>query len=162
MGKTVVKSEPTLYEQDFYAWLMDQANKLRAHSHNEVDWDNLAEEVESVGRSQKREIRSRLQKLIHHLLKWQFQPGRRSESWRITIGEQRTFIPGIVEDSPSLRSFPASIFAKTYLDGRRDAIIETGFQSSVIPIEPPFTLDQALDYRFLPGEPLKNSDVFLD
>jgi hypothetical protein len=162
MGKALKKTEDTLYERDFYAWLNDQAAKLRARSHNEIDWDNLAEEVESVGRSQRREIRSRLERLIHHLLKWQFQPGRRSESWRITIGEQRTFIPGMIEDSPSLKSFPAEIFAKAYAAGRRDAINETGLQEQVLPTEAPFTIEQALDGHFWPGPSLEPWQVLRD
>lgn len=162
MGKAVEKPANTLYERDFHAWLQDQAEKLRARSHNDIDWDNLAEEIESVGGSQRREIRSRLERLIQHLLKWQFQPGRRSESWRITIGEQRTFIPGIIEDSPSLRSFPAEIFAKAYATGRRDAIDETGVVASVFPTEPPFTLEQALDRRFFPGERFEPWEVWRD
>ena len=88
MGKPLKKPAETadsLYETDFNAWLQDQAAKLRDRSHNDLDWENLAEEIESVGRSQKNEIRRRLQVLVLHLLKWQFQPGRRSESWRITI-----------------------------------------------------------------------------
>lgn len=156
------KSAPSLYERDFYAWLNDQAEKLRARSHNQLDWDNLAEEIESVGRNQKREVRSRLERLIHHLLKWQFQPGRRSESWRITIGEQRTFIPGIVEDSPSLKKFPAEIFDKAYAAGRRDALAETGLLPKFLPVEPPFTVQQALDHGFWPGDPVAPHDVFLD
>lgn len=162
MSKPHRVTEDTLYERDFYAWLTDQAARLRGRSHNELDWDNLAEEIESVGRSQKREIRSRLEKLIHHLLKWQFQPGRRSESWRTTISEQRTFIPGIIDDSPSLKAFPAEIFAKAYMAGRSAAVDETGLQAKVFPAEPPFTLKQALDRKFLPGEPFAPWDVLRD
>jgi hypothetical protein len=96
------KPEPTLYERDFFAWTLDQAEKLRARARNEVDWENGAEEIESVGRSQRSEIESRLALLILHLLKWQFQPGRRSERWRISISEQRIWIPNIIKASPSL------------------------------------------------------------
>lgn len=162
MGKSAVRSSPPPYEGDFYAWLNDQAAKLRDRSHDELDWDNLAEEIESVGRSQKREIRSRLEKLLHHLLKWQFQPGRRSESWRITISEQRTFIPGIIDDSPSLRAFPAEIFMKAYAAGRQGAIDETGLLPAVFPAEPPFTLTQAMDSTFMPGEPFAPWNVLRD
>ncbi|MBX3567372.1 MAG: DUF29 domain-containing protein [Rhizobiaceae bacterium] len=162
MGRSAVKPAPPLYERDFHAWLNDQAAKLRDRSHNELDWDNLAEEIESVGRSQKREVRSRLERLIHHLLKWQFQPGRRSESWRITISEQRTFIPGIIDDSPSLKTFPAEVFAQAYAAGRHAAIDETGLQAGVFPAEPPFTLQEALDSKFLPGEPFAPWDILRD
>jgi hypothetical protein len=162
MGKALEKHQDSLYERDFYAWLNDQAAKLRARSHNDIDWDNLAEEIESVGRSQKRELRSRLERLIQHLLKWQFQPGRRSESWRITIGEQRTFIPGIIDDSPSLKSFPADIFAEAFAAGRRAAIDETGLQAKSFPKEAPFTIDQALDPWFFPGVAFQPWEVLRD
>ena len=162
MAHPLKRPDETLYERDFYAWLNEQAERLRSRSHNDIDWSNLAEEIESLGKSQKREIRSRLEKLVQHLLKWQFQPGRRSESWRITISEQRTFIPGIIDDSPSLKTFPAEIFAKSYAAGRRAAIDETGLIASVFPTDPPFTVEQALDLKFLPGEPFAPWQVLLD
>ena len=162
MGKPQHKTDDSLYERDFFAWLQDQASKLRARSHNDIDWDNLAEEIESVGRNQKKEIQSRLELLIHHLLKWQFQPGRRSESWRITIGEQRTFIPGIIEDSPSLANYPSEIFEKAYLAGRRKAIAETGLSAKFFPSNPPFSVSQALDDLFLPGESFEHWAIIRD
>lgn len=162
MGKALEKPSDSLYERDFHAWLNDQAAKLRERSHNDIDWDNLAEEVESVGRSQKREIRSRMGRLVHHLLKWQFQPGRRSESWRATISEQRVFIKGIIEDSPSLKRFPAEIFLREFDVGRREAIGETGMPASAFPDRPPFTVEQALDSSFLPGEPFEQWMIIRD
>jgi hypothetical protein len=163
MGKPLTKPDESLYERDFYAWLQDQAEKLRARAHNEIDWENLAEEIESVGRSQRRELKSRLALLIHRLLKWQFQPGRRSENWRISIGEQRmTWIPGIIEESPSLKSYPAEIFADAYAEGRRQAIVETGLSARTFPVEPPFTLADALNPKFWPGEPFELYDILRD
>ncbi|MDW6024630.1 DUF29 domain-containing protein [Mesorhizobium sp. BAC0120] len=162
MGKLLEKPKDSLYERDFYAWLQDQAAKLRARSHNDVDWENLAEEVESLGRSEKKEIRTRLALLIHHLLKWQFQPGRRSESWRITISEQRLWIPESIEDSPSLKGYPEEIFEKAYAEGRRQAIKETGVPAEVIPPEPPFSVADALDGHFWPGETFQPYDILRD
>ena len=85
MAKPQPKIEDSLYERDFYAWTQDQAVKLRARAHNDIDWENVAEEIESVGRSDKKEIRRRLGVLVQHLLKWQFQPEMRSHSWQSTI-----------------------------------------------------------------------------
>jgi len=161
MGKHE-KLDLPLYEKDFAAWIKDQAAKLRKRAHNEIDWENVAEEIESLGRSERREIQRRLELLIHHLLKWQFQPGRRSESWRITIGEQRTWIPGIIKDSPSLKSYPKKVFKDAYAEGRRQAVNETGLAPSVFPTEPPFSVLQALDRKFWPGEPFQPYDVLLD
>jgi hypothetical protein len=162
MGKVLHKPPGSPYEQDFHRWLEDQAAKLRGRSHNELDWENLAEEIESVGRSQKREVRSRLERLIQHLLKWQVKPGRRSESWRITISEQRTFIEGLLKDSPSLRKFPAEILADAYGAGRQEAIDETGMLASAFPTECPYSLEQVLDRRFLPGKPIEDWAVLRD
>ncbi len=152
----------SLYESDFHAWLKDQATKLRDRSHNDLDWENLAEEIESVGRSERHQIRSRLEILILHLLKWQFQPGRRSESWRITISEQRVWISDIIEMSPSLKRFPAQVFKEVYRRGRQRAVDETGMLPSVFPADAPFTIAQALDPKFLPGEPFAPWDVVRD
>lgn len=151
-----------LYERDFYAWLQDQAVKLRMRSPNDIDWQNLAEEIESVGRSERKEIRTRLALLIQHLLKWQFQPGRRSESWRITISEQRLWIPSSIEDSPSLKRYPQDVFEVAYADGRRQAIDETGLTAKVFPADPPFSVTEALDGRFWPGEPFEPFEVLRD
>ncbi len=162
MGKTLAKTQDTLYERDFHAWLMEQAAVLRARSSEGIDWDNLAEEVESVARSEKREIRDRLENLIRHLLKWQFQPGRRAESWRIKIGEERTFLSGLVETSPSLSEFVSEAYPEEYRGGRRLALDDIGVRGDAIPETPPFDLDQALNDRFLPGEPFAPWDVIRD
>src|SRR5262245_40379988 len=151
-----------LYEEDFYAWIQDQAAKLRSRAHAEIDWENLAEEIESLGRSERREIQRRLELLIRDLLKWQFQPGRRSESWRIAIGEQRTWIAGIIRYSPSLKLYPKKVFKDAYADGRRQATSEIGLSPNVLPATPPFSVSKALDNKFWPGEPFQLYDVLLD
>jgi predicted YcjX-like family ATPase len=161
MGKHE-KLDLPLYEKDFAAWIKDQAAKLRRRAHNEIDWENVAEEIESLGRSERREIQRRLELLIHHLLEWQFQPGRRSESWRVTIGEQRRWVPGIIKESPSLKSHPKKVFKEAYAEGRRQAINETGLSPKFFPTEPPFTVSQALDDEFWPGEPFQLYDVLRD
>src|SRR5262245_1130692 len=91
------------YERDFYRWTQRQAALLRTQDSGELDWKNIAEEIESLGKRDRRELGSRLRVLMIHLLKWQFQPTKRSESWSSTIGTQREEIRLIIEDSPSLR-----------------------------------------------------------
>jgi hypothetical protein len=162
MAKPLTEPDPSLYERDFYAWLQDQAEKLRARSHDALDWDNLAEEIECVGRSEKRELENRLGVLVHQLLKWQFQPGRRSESWRISIGEQRIWIPGIIKSSPSLKPYLVEVFADAYEDGRRQAINETGLSAQTFPLEPPFSVAEALSPKFWPGEAFELYDILRD
>lgn len=153
MGKALERQADTLYEQDFYAWLNDQASKLRARSHNDIDWDNLAEEVEDVGRNQKHQLRKRLGVLLMHLLKWEFQPGRRSHSWQSTISEQRAHIAGLIEISPSLVRLPDESMDWSYEWARRHAISETGLPDATFPKSSPYSAAQALDYAFMPGPP---------
>ena len=93
----------TLYDTDFVAWAYEQAELLRAGDLAVIDAFNIAEEIEGVARNEKREVRSRLEVLLAHLLKWKFQPGHRGQSWELTIREQRERIEDVLEDSPSLR-----------------------------------------------------------
>ena len=149
----VVRNEAYLYEDDFYLWTKEQARLLREHRFDQLDLDNLADEVESVGRSEKREIRNRLTVLLTHLLKWKYQPGHRTPSWRHTVRHQRAELKAVVEDSPSLARYPSEIFAQAYGASRLRASEDTGIDFTLFPEMPPFTVDQALDDAFLPKEP---------
>lgn len=153
MANPKLKSEPTLYERDFFTWTQEQAEKLRSRAHNEVDWENVAEEIDSVGRSQKSEIRTRLAVLIQHLLKWQFQPERRGESWLSTIAEQRLRIEGEVQDSPSLKRFSEEALDWSYRWAVRHAAREMNVDPRSLPERPPYSAAEALDESFLPGPP---------
>lgn len=151
----------TPYEADFVQWCAEQGSLLREGRLSELDRENLAEEIESLGRRDKREIRSRMEVLITHLLKWEFQPGR-CHSWQASISEQRTWIDGIIKDSPSLRRYPAQIFEEAYKGALPVAVRETGMTKAYFPSEPPFTSKQALDGRFWPGGPLSMDDFLRD
>ncbi len=96
--------ERVLYQKDYYGWLQENAQLIRERKFSEVDADNLIEELESMGKSEKRELSSRLTVLLMHLMKWQYQAVRRSTSWRNTIAVQRIDIQDLLEDSPSLRT----------------------------------------------------------
>ncbi|CAO3406594.1 DUF29 domain-containing protein [Azospirillum largimobile] len=140
------------YDEDFYAWTQAQAQELRragAERNNApVDWENVAEEIESMGRSQKSEIDSRLGVLLVHLLKWMFCPDLRERcerGWRLTVREQRKKLLKDIKDSPSLRPYIADVFAEVYSDARLRAAVEADVPDGHFPVEPPFTLDQALD-----------------
>ncbi len=91
------------YEKDFYSWLMINAEWLREGKFTKIDAENIAEELEAMGRSEKRELTSRLTVLLTHLLKWKYQAVRRSRSWKNTLFTQRMDINELLEDSPSLR-----------------------------------------------------------
>ncbi len=162
MNKVSLKSRSTPIESDFALWSAEQGALLREGRFDRLDRDNLAEEIESLGRSERREIGSRLELLVLHLLKWQYQPGRRSESWRISISEQRIAIDEVIRTSPSLKRYPEETFGQAYERGRQRAIDETGMLESAFPYDPPFSVAQALDSRFLPGEPFAPWDVIRD
>lgn len=137
-----------LYNEDFTLWTEQQAALLRRRAAGELvndadlDWQNIAEEIESVGGNTRRELRSRLVKLLHHLLKWHYQPGHRSRSWRSTIRTQRQEIEDLLADNPSLRSKLSELFLVAYPRARTDALDETGLLD--LPQTSPFTIEQTL------------------
>ena len=139
------------YEADFHAWALAQADAIRRRSANEMDWDNIAEEVESLGRSQRSALRSHLTILLLHLLKWERQPERRSHSWRLSIVNARSLIPIIVEDSPSLRPELPALFAQAYGRALHQAANDMNIRVRDLPADAPFTLDQALNTRWPDG-----------
>ena len=150
---TKVATSNDLYAADFFAWTQRQAKLLRERRWDDLDLENLVEEVESVGRSDKREIRSRLVVLLAHLLKWKVQPGARSNSWSATIREQRREIARVVEDSPSLQRYPAEHVYDEYNGALLLASKETGIALDLFPETCPFSVAQVLDPDFMPWEP---------
>jgi Domain of unknown function DUF29 len=132
-----------LYDEDFFAWTIEQARLLRAGDLSAVDAANVAEEIESMGRSDRRQLQSRLAVLIMHLLKWRFQPSARSRSWSATIEEQRLQIENILSESPSLQP-------QAYAIARERTIAETGLSDDMFLPTCPFTFDEVLSRSFLP------------
>ena len=137
------------YDADFYAWANETVHLLKEGRFAELDIAHLAEEVESMGRSDKRELSSRLAILIAHLLKWQCQPERRGNSWKYTIKEQRFEIADLLEESPSLRAEIATHLGHAYEKALLIALKETGLSAKLFPLACPFTLTQILDFDFL-------------
>ena len=140
----------TLYERDFYAWANQQAALLRAGQLSDADIENIAEEIESIGRSEKRELVSRLTVLLLHLLKWQYQPGFRGNSWRLTIEEQRSSVEGHLMDNPSLKSQLDTAIADAYKAARFGAARETGLDRNGFPAVCPHTYDRIVAEDFWP------------
>lgn len=126
-----------LYDRDFYAWANEQAALLRAGNLSSADIANIAEEIETLGRSEKREMRSRLAALLLHLLKWHFQPGRRSRSWEISIANARNELAEYRAENPSLRAVVPEAVASAYRRARLDAEQETGLPRNTFPVECP-------------------------
>ena len=140
----------SLYDQDFYAWANEQAALLRAGRLAEADIGNIADEIESMGRSEKRELVNRLTVLLAHLMKWQFQPALRGNSWRLTIEEQRYRLESHLRDNPSLKSQLPLAMQDAYKLTLVQTMRETGLARSVFPATCPFTYDQAMNPDFWP------------
>lgn len=138
----------TLYETDFVGWAERQVHLLRAEEFESVDWAHLIEEIEGLGISQQNELRNRLKVLIMHLLKYQFQPERRSRSWQVTIVDQRIEIADLLEMNPSLRPRFAIFVASVYPVAVKRAANETGLPRSTFPSESPYSVDQLMDDEF--------------
>jgi hypothetical protein len=141
------------YEHDFYAWSFEQARALREHRTAALDWENLAEEIESLGRSDRDSLRSRLTVIVSHLLKLQYQPKKRSTSWLVSITTQRADVQGVLARGPSLRPRLPEILIEAYKTARKVASLEMGLgkrDRHLLPDECPFTVAQVLDDEFFP------------
>lgn len=142
-----------LYEKDTYGWAVQQAEALRRRSANEVDWDNVAEEVESVGKSEARELYSRYVVLLTHLLKWAFQAERRGPSWEITIKTQRELIRRHLDKNPSLKARRDELQGEAYFEARAEAALQSGLPLVQFPETKPYTVAQTMDDGFWPEAP---------
>ena len=151
-----VQSSPTgpntsLYDQDLSAWAAHNAQLLRNGQFNELDIEHLIEELDDMGKSEKRGIYSHQKVLLMHLLKWKTQPAMRSTSWAGTIRTQRREIASLLRQSPSLRPKLAPEFATNYAETAVDASSDMGISRDQLPRDCRFNLDQTLDREFLPG-----------
>jgi len=140
----------SLYNVDFYAWANQQAEFLQAGHFTQLDQENLLEEIQSMGRSVQRELESRLEILLMHLLKWCFQTELRGNSWRLTIEEQRRKISRLITKNPSLKSSIDETFDNAYGDAILSASRQTGFNRSVFPVQCPWLFDQVINHDFWP------------
>jgi hypothetical protein len=139
-----------LYDHDFYAWAAEQAELLRAGRLSEADVANIAEEIESLGRREKRELTECLAALLVHLLQWRCQPDRRDRSLAVSVREQRRQAGRLLRDNPSLRPQLSDIVGDAYGDAILAAERETGLPESAFPSVCPWTAGQALDDAFMP------------
>ncbi len=144
MGKS------SLYDKDFYAWANEQAAFLRSGQLSAADIEHIAEEIESMGKTEKRELVSRLSVLLQHLLKWRFQPERRGRSWKATVTVQRHALTRHLKDNPSLKSGLDEFIADAYSDAVQLAIGETDLPEPTFPPECPWSFEQIMDADFWP------------
>ncbi|MHC5933944.1 DUF29 domain-containing protein [Nostoc sp.] len=140
------------YEADFYTWTQEQANFLRHHQWNQLDLPNLIEEIESLGRKERQELRNRLSILIGDLLKWEYQPKQRSRSWLATIRVQRRETLKFLSENPSLKPYLEEALQESYENGRDLASGETNVSLSTFPKQCLYPFEEILSDRFYPGE----------
>jgi hypothetical protein len=143
-----------LYDEDFFAWCTATAALIRGGKWQEIDPEALAEEIDSLGKSQRRELEHRLEVLLTHLLKWRYQPERRddSHSWSDTIFEQRNQLRRLLRDNPSLRPHIAVLLPDIYRDAVRRAAGVTRLLASVFPSTCPWTIANILEADFWPAD----------
>jgi hypothetical protein len=147
-AKAIMKTSN--YQTDFYTWTQQQAEILKSGRFSEADLENIIEEIRSMGRSEKRALESRLSILMLHLLKWQYQPGRRGNSWKFSIAEQRHRFQKVLKQNPGLKSEIGEVLADAYEYAALKATHETGLRTDIFPSSCPWTLDQLSDSGFYP------------
>lgn len=138
---------------DFQDWLARTARLIRERRWQELDAEQLADAIEDLGKSERRGITSQLTRLLVHLLKWRFQPARRSDSWLDAIADARLQLRLAIEDSPSLRAYPAGQLDPCHARARRSAARQTGLPIERFPEHCPFALDDVLSEDRLPDDP---------
>jgi len=141
---------PNLYDRDYALWIAETLQNLEQRNFEQLDIENLLGEIEDMGKSQKHALESNLAIILLHLLKWQYQPEKRSNSWKLTLREHRQRLQKALRDSPSLKIYYLKVLAECYQDGRELAADETGLDLTTFPVELPFTPENILDPKFLP------------
>ncbi|MDZ8086565.1 MAG: DUF29 domain-containing protein [Nostoc sp. DedQUE12b] len=140
----------TLYETDYLQWLETTVEKLQSQDYANVEWENLIEEIADMVRNERRSLKSNLIVILMHLLKWQFQPDKRSGSWEGSIIEHRRCVKEALNDSPSLKSYFEIVFAECYTQAVKQAKAETGLSMESFPLKCPYQLAEVTDDEFLP------------
>lgn len=140
--------QSNLYETDFYAWTLEQSKLLQISDFKGLDIVNLVEEIESLGKQQRQELENRLVILLGHLLKWDYQPERRSKSWKATIREQRRAIQRLMQANPSLKPYLEEAIAYAYQSGIDLVVRETPLDDQDLPADCQYTPEQIFDPNF--------------
>ncbi|ACK72477.1 protein of unknown function DUF29 [Gloeothece citriformis PCC 7424] len=141
----------TLYDKDFNLWIETTLTQIKERNFESVDWENVLEELESLGKQQKRELENRLIILLEHLLKltyWEVEKNHNERGWLGTIVEQRKQILKLIKNNPSLKPFLNEVYENCYTDARDLAIVKTGLDQEIFPIQPILTLEELLNESF--------------
>ncbi|MEC4991576.1 MAG: DUF29 domain-containing protein [Oscillatoria sp. PMC 1068.18] len=143
-------NQENLYELDYLKWIETTVGKLRDRDYTSIDWENLIEEIEDMGKRERRSLESNLIILLLHLLKWQYQPEMRSNSWKGSIVEHRRRIRKAIQESPSLKAYLEEVLNECYFDAIEQAIAETGLSAKTFPELCSYSSSEVLDANFLP------------
>jgi Domain of unknown function DUF29 len=138
----------TEYERDFYSWTFEQARLVREGRWTAIDRENVAEEIESLGREQFAKLESALQILLMHMLKWDYQPGRRGRSWMLSIKAQRMRVDRVLRQNPGLKPRILEASEEGYAQARVDAALETGLDEESFPAQCPYSWDDIVSREF--------------
>ncbi len=136
------------YERDICAWSQEQARLVREGPWSEVDRDNVAEEIESVGRTEFDKLESAVRIIVLHMLKWDHQPAFRSRSWTLSIDVQRVQLDHVLGDNPSLKPRIGEAISRGYRSARIEAAKETGFDKATFPATCPYSFDEIATRAF--------------
>ena len=140
----------SLYETDYLSWLDATAAALKQKDYGAIDWENIIEEIEDMGRRERQSLKSNLVVLLLHLLKWQFQADQQSNSWKASIVEHRQRLQDSLTDSPSLKPYLETILVKAYGNAVERAVAETGLSDATFPKHCPYAVSQIIAKGFLP------------
>jgi Domain of unknown function DUF29 len=136
------------YDRDFYSWSLEQARLVREGRWGAIDQENVAEEIESLGREQFNKLESAIRVLLVHMLKWDHQPGKRSRSWTLSIKEQRIALDDVLGDNPGLKPRIGEAIARGYRRARIEAARETGLDEERLPAQCPYSWDDIVSREF--------------
>ncbi len=150
MVNAKMNSLGSLYESDFNLWLETQTHLLKQKQFTQMDIEHLIEEIEDMGNNRKDALESNLMRVLQHLLKWKYQPEKRSNSWRASITEHSLRLNKAIKKSPSLKPYFTNVYQECYQDARLVASRETGLDIKTFPLDCPFTPEQVLDPDYLP------------
>ncbi len=147
-----VISQKELYDQDFCLWIETTMKQIQAQQFDKIDWENVVEELDSLGKSDKRELKNRLVVLLEHLLKlayWQTERDYNQRNWKGTIREQRRQLLLLLEDSPSLKPLFIDSLPQCYEEARKIVLDKTNLSADILPLKIPFADDDVLNYDYL-------------
>jgi hypothetical protein len=143
------KIAASLYERDFYSWALEQQRALLEHRIEDLDWDNLADEVGDLARSERRAFRSQCARLIEHLLKLAFAPphllGRNKRLWQVSVREAQREVNELLVESPGMSPSSQGVFSRAWFFGRDEALKNLKLPDTAIPETPLWTFNQAMD-----------------